>query len=36
MKCVAVDNTPSTVDSFSDTNAATFCRLEPLTKTSRS
>ena len=27
MKCVAVEITPSTVESFSETNAATFCRL---------
>src|SRR4029077_17859370 len=30
-KCVAVESTPSMVESFSETNAATFCRLEPLT-----
>jgi len=27
MKCVAVESTPSTVASFSETNPATFCRL---------
>jgi len=30
MKCVAVESTPSMVESFSETNAATFCRLAPI------
>jgi hypothetical protein len=36
MKWVLVERTPSSVDSFSETNPATFCRLGPLTKMSRS
>ena len=32
MKWVLVERTPSIVESFSETNPATLCRLGPLTK----